>query len=60
MKTSSKNVFLGVLSYGFAVLACMYVGSFIVSAIGFVVYYGVLLGASLVAVRYAQKKYLKG
>lgn len=58
-KIKNKNVFLSIVLWGLAVLACMYIGSFIVSVVGNVIYYGALCGISVLAVRYIQRKYLK-
>ena len=58
MKTikNSKNLGLSVILWGIAIVACMYVGSFIVSFVGNLVYYGVLLIVSIFVVKYVEKK----
>lgn len=53
---SSAKVFISVALWGLAILACMYIGSFIVSFFGSLVYYGVLLIVSVFVVRYVEKK----
>ena len=58
MKTikNSKILGLSVILWGIAIVACMYVGSFIVSFVGNLVYYGVLLIVSIFVVKYVEKK----
>lgn len=54
---NSTKVFLSVVLWGLAVLVFMYIGSFIVSLVGNIVYYGALLIISVIMVRYVEKKF---
>lgn len=53
---SSTKVFISVVLWGLAIIACMYVGSFIVSALGNIIYYGALFIVSIFMVRYVEKR----
>lgn len=53
---SSTKVFTSVALLVLAILACMYIGSFIVSFLGSVFYYGALLMVSVFVVDALEKK----